>query len=562
MWSYSERAITSQESSSPCPADAGETLMISCTRLVVAAGILLTVYVMPAQLNADNAASWYFLSAFGFYSAILCLLAATNSALAGSRVLQWLDLVWISGIVFLTHGVNSIFAPVFFFVILSAAFRRGGEEGARITLASAVLFIAGAAVPVSSPDFARLLLRTVFLLAFGYMSAKWGESKVRAVRRLALLREVMKPANPRFGTDHAIAALMQKTMRFFKGRKCILVVQEKGSPSCILHAAEDGTDKRAVTAKPVTATAVKPLTAFPWGQALVYSKSRSQAACYGKAFGCEHAGERWEKQDSEPAERVADLLEANHFISVSFELGKKNARLFVLSDAIAFTRTDALFLGQVVEQALPAIENIELVDRMASEAAVRERQKIAWDLHDMTIQPYIGLKLALHALQHKAEPGNRLADDIEKLIAMTEQVIGDLRRYARSFNQAAGPREILLSSQLRKKAAQLKEFYGIEIDITVDEAMSLSDRLAAELLHIIHEGLSNICKHTGAQRGSVKVRNAGGTIHIDIENENTRQPWSPFAPRSISERATQLGGKTRVLQGPDGSTVVHIEIPI
>jgi signal transduction histidine kinase len=92
--------------------------------------------------------------------------------------------------------------------------------------------------------------------------------------------------------------------------------------------------------------------------------------------------------------------------------------------------------------------------------------------------------------------------------------------------------------------------------------LKVSDRLIAEVVQVVREGLSNICKHTVAQRGSVKLRCAHGWLKIQIENEGTGTPAADFIPRSITERAAALGGRTQVNSGPDGGTSVYVEIPV
>src|SRR4029078_5549779 len=67
--------------------------------------------------------------------------------------------------------------------------------------------------------------------------------------------------------------------------------------------------------------------------------------------------------------------------------------------------SDLEFLLQVLEQVTPVVETIRLVDRLASNAAEQERKKIARDIHDSVIQPYIGLQLGLVGLRQKIERG-------------------------------------------------------------------------------------------------------------------------------------------------------------
>ncbi|MFD2270613.1 hypothetical protein ACFS07_04395 [Undibacterium arcticum] len=69
---------------------------------------------------------------------------------------------------------------------------------------------------MTEAEISRLLLRTTFLLALGYMIAYWGGSEVaQKKRRLALLRDVSQLSNPRFGVDHTIASVLEKDAGVF-----------------------------------------------------------------------------------------------------------------------------------------------------------------------------------------------------------------------------------------------------------------------------------------------------------------------------------------------------------
>ncbi|MFC6518982.1 sensor histidine kinase [Undibacterium arcticum] len=219
-------------------------------------------------------------------------------------------------------------------------------------------------------------------------------------------------------------------------------------------------------------------------------------------------------------------------------------------------------MSHITAQAFPVIENIELLDRLASGAAVRERRKIARDLHDTTIQPYIGLKHGLSAVRNKAAADNPLIEDLDKLTAMATQVVGELRRYAGTFKNGLGLSEPVFLVALRRQAAHVREFYGIDIAVSMEGELDMCDRLAAEVFQVVSEGMSNIRKHTSARRGFVKLKCANGWLNIQIENECLGAQATEFMPRSIAERAAALGGKAYVEQGSSGGTAVHIEIPV
>ena len=552
-----------KEGNSGVATDAADTQMVGGMRLVLAISMLSAIYIDPFGSSGVDGFTWLVFSGYFFHSLVVYIYSQLNQPFSQSKLIHWLDVLWCGLIVFFTGGVHSFFFLLFFFAILTSSFRWGFEEGARITIASAALFAASGLGSAAGEDFSRLLLRTTYLLAFGYMSAYWGGTKVGLKHRLALLRDVSRLSNPRFGVDHTVTTVLEKTRLFFKGSSCILVVRDKESETYSLRTAKEGHAKQSINAEPISAEAALPLMAISQNHIVAYTRPLWPAVTLlGGSLAYNTATNRWAKHNGTASKRLAELLGARSFISAPLSSRKGECRIYVLSRQNGFSKSDALFLSHICAQAFPIIENIELLDRMASEAASQERHKIALDLHDTAVQPYIGLKLGLSALRNKASADNPLIEDLEKLTAMAAKVIDDLRRYAGTFKNKSGQTEPIFLLVLRQQAAQVREFYGIDIAVCVEGDLNVSDRLAAEVLQIMREGLSNICKHTIAQRGFVKLWCSDGWLKIEIENEVIGPQPVDFMPRSITERAEALGGKAQVKREPSGSTTVHIEIPV
>jgi signal transduction histidine kinase len=210
------------------------------------------------------------------------------------------------------------------------------------------------------------------------------------------------------------------------------------------------------------------------------------------------------------------------------------------------------------------VENLHLMDELVSKAAEYERQRISRDIHDTTIQPYIGLKLGLDALYRDAKARGQESERIGELIEMANMTIRDLRAYAANLRDTASmPGEVLVSA-VSEQVERYRRFYGIEVDLKSDVNGHLSDRLAAEAFQIVSEGLSNVLRHTSARRAFVHVLCEREHLLLKIGNESPASPndVSEFTPSSIDERTRMLGGALAVEHGVDGYTVVHVKIPI
>jgi signal transduction histidine kinase len=154
---------------------------------------------------------------------------------------------------------------------------------------------------------------------------------------------------------------------------------------------------------------------------------------------------------------------------------------------------------------MPTIDNIRLVDRLASDAAEAERRRIARDLHDSVIQPYIGLQMALVAIQKKlATHREAVPEDVERLLALTNAGIADLRHYMGELRENGAHDSGLLPggllSAVQRFTKKFAEATGIVVHVEAETALPVYDRLAAEVFRMVAEGLSNVRRHTCSPR--------------------------------------------------------------
>jgi len=551
--------VTHDDAPVPLTADGAnlaDARMVNSMRLVLAVSALLAQVTDPRSSPGGVEGVWLLFAVYVAHSLLLWVLTLLKWPVAQSKWMHWLDVAWYTGFVLLSADGRSLLFLFFFFAILVSSFRWGFEEGARVTVVATALFIATAWWVDATLDWPWLMLRSSFLLALGYISAHWGESKVALNRQLDLLRDVSQLSNPRFGVDHTMTRVLDKTRAFFSAKSCVLILRDKETGTCHVRSIQAGRSKQSVHAETISAKTAEPLLALPADQLVTYSRPRWLSGL-------------WSRRSHKPAgnigEPLIDFLDGNGFFSAPVSLRRSAGRIYVVTDKHAGSKADAHFLSHIVAQAFPVIENIELVDRMASEAASQERQKIALDIHDRAVQPYIGLTLGLSALRNKAESGNPLRDDLDKLSRMARQAIDDLRHYAGTFKRSKGPRpaqEPLYAAALQQQTDQVKALYGVDIALDAAANLQINDRLTAEVLQIVREGLSNICRHTLAQVGALRLQRSTGWLHIQIENAGASVPVPAFSPRSITERVASLGGLVQVHSEADGFTSVQIQIPV
>ena len=82
---------------------------------------------------------------------------------------------------------------------------------------------------------------------------------------------------------------------------------------------------------------------------------------------------------------------------------------------------------------------------------------------------------------------------------------------------------------------------------------------------LVQECLTNVAKHSQADRASVRVRRSPENIAIEVEDDgrgfDPTQPGSGFGLIGMRERATMAGGTIRVTSEPGAGTTVRATVP-
>lgn len=535
--------------------DAADEKIIARIRLVLGMAAFLSA---TAALVRPGIPLLTLLGTYVAAALALFLAAEADVHLPFQRALHWADLLWC--FLFLNFGNfdTGLFFLFFFFVILSAGLRHGFDEGAKAALLAAVGYVFTTLNDFAVIDLPLVFVQTVFICALGYLIAQLGEQRLQMRRRISLLRALAQPANPRLGVEHTITSMMERTRMFFDAERCVLVLGS-ADEGWTLRTVQGG-GPLSVPAEPISAEAAAPFLTVPQDCTVLYRRKRlaTPLASYP------HERRHWQALAPMPCARVADLLEADSFISAPVLLADRSGRIYVSRAGQSYSRGDALFLSQAVAQALPVAENVALLDRIASDAANDERQRLALNVHDTAVQPYIGLALGLAALRCKAAPDNPLGPELESLAGMVQSVIAELRDFAGSVARRdhSHQAESMCGGALARLASQMRERYGMNVRLDIQDGMELGDRLAAEVVQIVREGLNNIGKHTGSREGAVRVRLAERTLSIQIDNTNANgAEATPFVPHSIRQRAAVLGGQVHVHRA-SSATAVCVEIPI
>ena len=547
--------------------------LMAAMRLALASWAFFITLIDPAVPKRVASPTLAGLALYTLYGMAIYLLSLRNSRIVTHKVLPWLDLFFYLLLITASNGTNSVFYYFFFFPIFVASFGWGLTAGLQLTLAAAVSFTIIGYLTAKPIELNRFLMRPVQLLVFGYMIARWGGYKIELKNRLQLLKDMTIFSNPRFGIDRTIKSILESLRAFYDADACLLIIpgRENDGSHYQLYRVTRETQLSGTPPRDLNGEAVGAFLFPSEDQAVIYRKNGRAQTLQFDLKTREIAA-----VNSAIDERVAGMLEASSYLSVPVQYqNQPRGRMYVVGGPHRFANSDMDFVVQLMDQVAPVMENIRLVDHLASDAAEQERRRLARDIHDSVIQPYLGLQFGVAAVRKKLEDGNpTVLNDVNELLELTTHEVAELRRYVGGLRAAEERRDVLLPA-VERFAARFSSVTGIHVEVKARGKIEVNDRLAAELFQIVTEGLSNIRRHALSSEARVEMFHHDRMLVLQIKNRRTRTSGnftSPndgsadgnvtFNPRSISERAALLGGETKVSIDKNNYTVVSVRIPV
>ena len=541
--------------------------MVAIMRCLLAMVGAVIVYVDPHQARWIGAV-WASLAVYSSYSVALFIPAVHRSA-AVSRAQPWVDVLFFAYLVALTQGIGSVFFHYFLFAIVVASFSRGFVEGISVTMVAVLSFAAiGLAGYAAGAHFelAQALTRSVSLFILGYLISYWGGHEISLRRRLSLLTELTASANPRARPDNVIASNLSRLLEFFDADGCVLVCPKPGARTYLLYRADRASASALLLPDEVSDQIGRHLLALPQAIRVSFDDRGSWLPRRAPRLHAWGPGkERCDEPCNITCAEVATLLEVPSFATVPYKQSEGiQGRLYLTSSRKRFSTTETEYLAHVVAQMGTAVNNLVLLDDLTRSAAQQERSRISRDIHDTTVQSYIGLKLGLEALYRDISPTAPAASRIKELLDMATLTVDDLRGYVdRLRGRKPEAPDAQLVAQLEEQQRRYRDYHGIQVELRSAIIPRVSDQLAAEAYRVVCEALSNVFRHTSSKQAFVDLRCDAGNLAIEVGNDSPKDDLTaPFMPRSITERAMSLGGRVQVRLNNDGHDIVRVTMPL
>jgi signal transduction histidine kinase len=199
----------------------------------------------------------------------------------------------------------------------------------------------------------------------------------------------------------------------------------------------------------------------------------------------------------------------------------------------------------------------EYWEKLAQNAVLEERRRIARDLHDGVAQELAFISRRARRLSTRTED-----DSAREIAASAERALGDSRRAIAALTR---PLDQPLADVITEAVEEIAARYDIALDLELAPGVQVDADRREALVRIACEAVSNAARHGKAGLVHLRLSNGSGVRFAVVDDGVGFEPGnvapSRFGIAIMRERAQAVGGSFRLVSAPGRGTEVEVVLP-
>jgi PAS domain S-box-containing protein len=196
-----------------------------------------------------------------------------------------------------------------------------------------------------------------------------------------------------------------------------------------------------------------------------------------------------------------------------------------------------------------------------------ERRRIARELHDSTGQYLAALSMNLSWMDQSVDDSHpKIRAVVGESIELVKRCLAEVRNFSYLLHPPVLD-EYGLSAALQWYVQGFSKRSGIQVELVVEgDLPRLSSQAETALFRVVQECLTNVHRHSGSSRASIRLRRSSGCLALEISDEGHGISAAPAEAGAgdgrsgvgiagIKERMRELGGRLEIESDSRGTTV-------
>lgn len=212
-------------------------------------------------------------------------------------------------------------------------------------------------------------------------------------------------------------------------------------------------------------------------------------------------------------------------------------------------------------------ESIRQLSNHLQNIREEERLHIAREIHDELGQLLTVLKMDVSWLNKKlATSSGDIKEKLSDLLILIDKTVTTVRRISSELRPTLLD-DLGLVAAIEWHLEEFEKRSGISKELHVPASIKVPDSLKIGIFRIFQESLTNVARHSGANKVTVNLERENGQIVLKIsdngkgfdKNQATRKTLGVLG---MKERTLQMGGSYHITGIPGKGTTVEVTIPL
>ncbi|MCV9887279.1 GAF domain-containing sensor histidine kinase [Metabacillus halosaccharovorans] len=269
--------------------------------------------------------------------------------------------------------------------------------------------------------------------------------------------------------------------------------------------------------------------------------------------------------------RIEEAIEHNwgetngitHHATVPLRAGKENFGLLNVASPNKkhFSEEELALLESVAFQIGTAIKRIQLVEKERAHALVKERNRLAQDLHDSVNQLLFSIMLTARGTKEMTDQ-----EDVKEMLTYMQELSQEALNEMKDLIWQLRPQG--LEDGIATALIHYGNVLGLNISCDIEGVCTLPQYIEEELWRIGQEALNNCKKHAETTEMNVALSKKDVYVKMMIEDHGRGFHYDESVAipslglKGMKERVERLNGNFKLVSMPGKGTKIDVAIPL